>query len=311
MMILTYARIIFLVLKAFHPKTSKIMVKINDHIQITAPALASSKIPNQQSNSSLTRLDIGSLHNSRQRSNNESESKKGFFVNILDTIKQLLGFKTAKSNIINNSTQSNLGFIPNVEIFNQIISKDFIEQNADKYIFVLSGNVRGTTSRYGQSALLSMVKKTVPESVVELPVQIEHAAILDDQHLKKVAFKEESIEVVQDNIERITQALDQAIEKARLSGKTIALLKGGYGTGASRMYFYSPKTFQAMNKLFEDKFGVKMWYDPKSSCYQLSFAKEVNSSPKPNNRTKGFDTETLRNDLWNNIWSIAPQLTSN
>jgi hypothetical protein len=283
------------------------MVRISNPIQIKAPVSAA-KEDSMSIEHGLTREELRPMHSIQASANHETRTKPSFIINLWQGLKSFLGLGIEESKKITKQND-NSDFRPSITIYDKIITKDFIEQNSDQYVFVLSGNEEKTASRYGQSAVLARVKKTVPESVVELPVQIEHAAILDDNHLTKAAFKETTEEELQKNVEITSKALDQAIEKARTTGKSIMLLKGGYGTGAARMYFYSPKTFAAMNKLFEEKLGVKMWYNSKSSRYQLSFVDEIEGLMKPNlePREKELDEDKITGRLWRNIWSVTPQ----
>lgn len=240
--------------------------------------------------------------------------QQGFCLKLWNSFKALFGFGKKEKEIelepkyyIDEPGPKNL-YAPKVVIHKGLVDMNFIEKNLDKYIFILSGNLKGTGGRHGQSSVLRPAKNKYPDSVVEMPVTLEHANVLDPETLKEVSYREGSVEEIAQNVRHINEAIDDAIDRSRKTGKTLLMLKGGYGTGGARMFAFAPKTFKAMNKLFERKLGVRNILDPLHAKYSLDYVSEVEIDPASDKDASleiGFSPEQISKDLWANGWSLA------
>lgn len=247
-------------------------------------------------------------------------TKQGFFAKIWNSIKSLFGFGKRQKKLVEGSKlyidepAAKNSYTPKVLIYDGLIDMNFIEKNLNKYLFMLSGNLKGVGGRYGQSSILRPAKNKYPDSIIELPVTLEHANVLDPATLKEVSFKEDTEEELAQNLKHINNAIEDAIEKSSITGKTILMLKGGYGTGGARMFAFAPRTFKGMNKLFEKKLGVRNMLDPLRAKYSLDYvselAKDLETDTKINlDNEPGFSPEEVSRDLWANGWSLSKHNT--
>lgn len=235
---------------------------------------------------------------------------KSFFV----TQKQENEDQEPSTKLFIDNPEPKSSFSPNVVLYDRFIDLDFIGKNKDKYIFILSGNQEARGGRYGQSALLRPALEKYPESIVELPVTRSHANILDPSTLREVSLREDRPEDLVHNIKCLDSALNDAIQRSKSTGKTIFLLKGGYGTGAARMYAFAPKSFKALNKLFEKKLGVRYLLDPLRVQYSLEYVDEIENQDARVKLKQGysdqFDPEQISKDLWSNGWALNQNIAA-
>ena len=239
----------------------------------------------------------------------DNSENPGFINKLLAFIKGLIPFANKKPQEVNAEIEAQLSpEMPKVEIFDQKLDLDFIEANKDHYVFLLSGNLSQKAGRFGQSSLLRVTKVKYPDSIVEVPVTLEPAHLLDPQLIPSVSYKEKSDKQVDKNISYIEAALNSAIQKAQEGKKSIMLLRGGYGTGGARMYANAPKNFKGMAKLFKEKFGVKFMVNPKTSQYVLV---DNSSKPEEQMQTNTNGTQKQNNPLWITDWSAIDHAKSN
>lgn len=197
---------------------------------------------------------------------------------------------------------------PQVHIQEGLVDSTFVKNNVDKYVFVFGSNLGRIPGRFGQSSILRQVKNLYPESIVELPVTQLPVTSFDPADVAKLSLPEDNDLDLARNIETISSALDEAIDKAKSQNKTILLLKGGYGTGFSRMHLYAPKTFAAMNRLFEEKLGVSQVIDLVTGQFSVEYVEDL---AKQGGNIKTADTKdqtqskSLTSNLWSSGWSMV------
>ena len=227
-----------------------------------------------------------------------------------------LGKETTKiaenTKVYIDDPSSKNAYTPKILIYDGLVDMSFVEKNIDKYIFLFSGNLNGTGGRYGQSSALRPAKAAFPESIVEIPVTRAHANVLDPSTLKEVSYKEDTNEELAQNLQQIEAVIDDAISRSSTTGKTLLMLKGGYGTGGARMYAFAPKTFKGMNKLFEKKLGVRNMLSPLHAKYTLEYVNEKEIDPQEEAKDldeADFSPEAISKDLWANGWSLTKHNT--
>ena len=63
-----------------------------------------------------------------------------------------------------------------------------------------------------------------------------------------------------------------------------------------------------MNRIFEEKLGVRNLLDPISAKYSLDYVSETKIDDKPEDivlNDKDFTPEEISQDLWKNVWSLS------
>lgn len=182
-----------------------------------------------------------------------------------------------------------------VVIHDDLVTINDMEELTKNYIVVFGENAQRQGGLFGQSSALRPSLRMFPDSVVGIPVCEKPITSYELDEVKAGAFTENSPEEIKRNLLMIEQAMDDAIQKAKQQGKQILLLRGGYGTGFSRMHIFSPATFKGMIELFQKKLGVIYQLDSTNGTYRLEYADKAiedktDSKQKPN--------------LWANPWVV-------
>lgn len=206
--------------------------------------------------------------------------------------------ENSRAEEINNEPGAIISQFPSVEIYEDQLTFDKMAELSKHYVVILSGNLQGQGGVMGQMSVLRPAKQHYPDSVVELPITTSPVKAFEIESVKHGSYKEGSVDEVSGNLRYIENALNEAIEKARVHNKTILVLRNGYGTGLSRMYKFAPKTFIGMSELFKSKLGVGIKFDPNQSKYIIDFVENFN--PEDSN-LKITEHANNINDEWARI----------
>ncbi|MBT6842260.1 MAG: hypothetical protein HOA17_00510 [Candidatus Melainabacteria bacterium] len=184
-----------------------------------------------------------------------------------------------------------------VVIHDGLVTINHMKELTQDYIVVFAENAQREGGLFGQTSALRPSLRSFPDSVVGIPVSEKPAKSYELDKVKEGAFTENSPEEITRNLLMIEEAMDNAIQKAKKQGKQVLLLRGGYGTGFSRMHLFSPQTFKGMIELFQKKLGVTYQLDSTNGTYSLEYLNkaqepgaEHHSEQKPN--------------LWANPWVV-------
>ncbi len=191
--------------------------------------------------------------------------------------------------------------LPEIEIFDGRLTINEMGKLAPNYVVIFGHNVENKAGLFGQGSVLKPALELYPNSVCGLPVSLKSIESYEAEDVKQCSFKESSPEEIAKNLKIIEQGIDQAIEKAAKQNKKILLLRGGYGTGFSRMNMFAPATFKGMVKLFEEKLGVTYHLNKSNGTYRLAYLNEkVEAEAPQNSKTKS----ALGQDLWADSWMV-------
>ncbi|MDA1021144.1 MAG: hypothetical protein O2962_06325 [Cyanobacteria bacterium] len=182
-----------------------------------------------------------------------------------------------------------------VVIHDGLVTINDMEELTKNYIVVLGENAQRKGGLFGQTSALRPSLRMFPESVVGIPVSEKPTKSYELDEVKAGAFTENSPEEIDRNLLMIEQAMDDAIQRAKKQNKQVLLLRGGYGTGFSRMHIFSPATFKGMIELFQKKLGVTYQLDSTNGTYSLEYADKAVEA--------GADTKSKSN-LWANPWVV-------
>lgn len=235
-----------------------------------------------------------------------ADKQPNIFVRFWNWLKSWFSFKAERpvsqevsgEKIELSKTHTHVKPFERVEVYDGLITIDEMQDLTKKYIVVFSDNATRIPGLFGQTSVLGPAKKLYPESVMGIPVSAKPVSSYDFKEVKQAAFTENSAEEVQANLKLIEDSLDEAINKARQQNKTILVLRGGYGTGFSRMPIFSPLTFSGMVELFKQKLGISYQLDSVSGRYSLA---------KSNENQVMTDTEKPVNpeiNLWEDPWVV-------
>lgn len=275
--------------------------KTSSHATISGPADKSVSSPQFNTSANTNQDRIKEI--SRNPSKNKNDEKpKNVFSRLWDWLKSFFSSKQKVAEIKERSAPEIVNIKPHsktfdrVEIYDGLVTIEDMNNLSENYVVLLGDNAEGNGGLFGQSSVLRPAEELYPDSVAGIPVTAKPVTSYDINEVKETSFKENNIDEVNANLALIESAIDETINKAEQQNKSILVLRGGYGTGFSRMPSIAPLTFRGMVELFQKKLGIVYKLDPVNGRYTLQKVAE-RQNPVTETSSAGLQINLMQ-DPW-------------